>query len=339
MKFYMKTKKILCLLILSIISYTLFAQNIDYDTLSKKAKAYESKKLYASALCTYWDAWIFASSTQPEKASEAKNEFWKLGTTILDGNPGYGEFDDFTLYDDWVLLLKDFEQYWTENPPLGIQFDTLKKGNIDRTNRTISYSLIASYGYCPKVMDVCGILERGLQKVLRDDWDGISIAWPHISVYQNEVIKDGKYSRDGVLLFRVPYDWGASQDWDVNDRIAPATLSMGTTSGGYNGVLAFEFQIALVDEQGNIIARNTSYERHDDSWDNRDGYYDIFIFDGITPEVMKIIDSGKVDIVITKATVKYGKTTVNKADYLKEDWSKLQIKEYDAGSIYINKTP
>lgn len=105
----------------------------------------------------------------------------------------------------------------------------------------------------------------------------------------------------------------------------------------YNGKLLFEFQLALVDENGKILAKNTSYERHDDSWNNGSGYYDVFVFDGVTQDSMKIIDSGKAKIVITKASLRYGKTTVNDANNLDKDWEKLQIKEYDPSKIFINK--
>ena len=116
--------------------------------------------------------------------------------------------------------------------------------------------------------------------------------WPHVSVYQNDVEKDGKYFRNDCALFRIPYDWRAANDWNLYERIASAPFSMGTlweTREIYNGKLLFEFQIALVDENGKILAKNTSSERHDDSWNNGSGYYDVFVFDGVTQASMKII--------------------------------------------------
>lgn len=315
----------------------IFAQSDEYTTLLKKAKDYEEKKLYVSALCTYYDA---VKATPSQEDSEAMQNYKKLGGCIDIGNPGYGEFDEFSLYDDWLVLLKDFEQYWTENPPIAVHFEDIERGKIDRETRTASYSVKTWYGYSPKANIIGVRIINGLDKVRRDDWDGISFYWPHVSVYQNDVEKDGKYFRNDSALFRAPYDWGAASDWNLDERIASAPFSMGILWKNwkiYNGKLLFEFQLALVDENGKILAKNTSYERHDDSWNNGSGYYDVFVFDGVTQDSMKIIDSGKAKIVITKASLRYGKTTVNDANNLDKDWEKLQIKEYDPSKIFINK--
>lgn len=330
-------KKNICLILAFSATFLLFAQNAEYTTLVNKAKVYEAKKLYASALAYYYDA-LNADSSQ--KDSEDMQNYTKLADTIYNGKPGYGEYDDFSLYDDWLVLLKDFERYWTENPPIGLQFDDIEKGSIDRANRTVSYSVNVWYGYSQKAVYVASILKEGLEKVRRDDWDGVSVYWPHVSVYQNDVAKDGKYFRDGVALFLAPDDWHARAEWDLYDRIAPAAFSMGVIWDNgyrYNGKILYEFQLALVDENGNVLAKSTGYKRFDDSWDDGYGYHDIYTFSGISPETMKLIDAGNTKIVITKATLRYGKTTVRNADYLKDEWDNLQVKEYAPDSIYINK--
>lgn len=338
----MKLKKIvgLAVVFVFVAGCALFAQTAEYTTLLKKAKDFEEKKLYASALCTYYDA---LEADPSQKDSEDMQNYKKLGSCIDIGNPGYGEFDEFSLYDDWLVLLKDFEQYWTENPPIAVQFEDIEKGKIDRETRTASYSVKTWYGYTLKAIKIGVKIINGLDKVRRDDWDGISFYWPHVSVYQNDVEKDGKYLRNGAALFRAPHDWGAADAWNLDERIASAPFSMGIlwenakTYKTYNGKFLFEFQLALVDENGKVLAKNTSYERHDSSWNNSSGYYDVFTFDGVTQDSMKIIDSGKAKIVITKASLRYGKTTVNNADNLDKDWEKLQIKEYDPSKIFINK--
>ena len=85
-----------------------FAQSAEYTVLVKKAKDYEAKKQYASALGIYWDA---VAAEPSEKSQEAVEVFLKLEDLIKSGKPGYDEFDEFSLYDDWVLLCKDFECY------------------------------------------------------------------------------------------------------------------------------------------------------------------------------------------------------------------------------------
>lgn len=310
-----------------------FAQNAEYNALLAKAKEYESKKLYASAMGTYWDA---VAADMSQKGGEAEQNYEKLGKLIADGKPGYGDFDEFSLYDDWVALLKDFERYWTENLPVGVLFGDIEKGAIDRESRTATYYVYADYGYTAKVYDMCSFIRKGLKQVRRSDWDGVSEYWPHISVYQNVVEKDGKYFRDETALFKAPHDWGTFTKWNVSGQIAPAAFGMGiiwTNNSHYNGKLLYEYHIALTDENGTILAQNTSRDRKDDSWSNGSGYYEIFEFAGIKPDVMKILDAGKTKIMITKVLLKYGKTTTNNADYLEEEWKKLPTKDYDANKV------
>ena len=119
-------KKLLIQLTFLALSLAVFAQSAEYKALLKKAKNYEAKKQYASALGTYWDA---AAAEKSDQAAEAVESYLKLETIIEDGKPGYGEFDEFTIYDNWVLLLKDFERYQTENPSL---VNNLLKGLNER---------------------------------------------------------------------------------------------------------------------------------------------------------------------------------------------------------------
>ena len=56
----------------------------------------------------------------------------------------------------------------------------------------------------------------------------------------------------------------------------------------------------MTDENGTILAQNISRDRKDVSWSNGSGYYEIFEFAGIKPDVMKILDTEKTKIMITK---------------------------------------
>ena len=102
--------------------------------------------------------------------------FLKLEDLIKNGKPGYGEFNEFSLYDDWVLLCKDFEHYWTENPPITFRPLKIRKGDIDRATRTATYYAHVVVGEMSKKEErIESILETGLKKVRRRDWDELTV--------------------------------------------------------------------------------------------------------------------------------------------------------------------
>lgn len=174
-----------------------FADEAQYKKLLAEAKSYEAKKQYASALGTYWDA-VVAEPT--EKSREAQDAFLKLEAVIKDGKPGYGEFDEFSLYDNWVILLKDCERYFTENPAHSFLLSTPQKGDIDRTSRTVIYMVTVTSGFSEKAVRILNDLQGGMKKSRKKDWVDISEEWPFVSVHANS-FKEGSYFKDGVALF------------------------------------------------------------------------------------------------------------------------------------------
>ena len=175
----------------------LFAQSAEYAALLKKGKDYEAKKQYASALGTYWDA-VAAEPT--EKGKDAYDAFLKLEAVIKDGKPGYGDFDEFSIYDNWVLLLKDCERYFTENPAHAFYLSAPQKGDIDRTTRTATYKVTVTSGFSEKAVRIVNSLADGLKKSRKNDWTDISEKWPFVSVLATS-FKEGSYLKDGIAIF------------------------------------------------------------------------------------------------------------------------------------------
>ena len=167
----------------------LFAQSAEYAALLKKGKDYEAKKQYASALGTYWDA-VAAEPT--EKGKDAYDAFLKLEAVIKDGKPGYGDFDEFSIYDNWVLLLKDCERYFTENPAHAFYLSAPQKGDIDRTTRTATYKVTVTSGFSEKAVRIVNSLADGLKKSRKNDWTDISEEWPFVSVLATS-FQEGSY--------------------------------------------------------------------------------------------------------------------------------------------------
>lgn len=265
----------------------IFAQSDEYTTLLKKAKDYEEKKMYASALGTYWDA---IAAEPSEKSKEAIEAFQKIEGVIRSGKPGFGEYDEFSIYDEWVLLAKDFERYFTENPPVTFEVRGIQKGDIDRATKTATYKADVVISFeSVKEEKIQDIVLSGLEKVRRSDWDAL-VKWPRKSVVADDAKKDGNFLRDGIALF-VPY--GEYEDYEYY-----AVLSF-MYSSGYNHDL-YDIEVSIVDENGEILASTKEYEKQCEI------VGDFYIFRGIDQTTMKIIDSGKAKVKLSSVSLWYG---------------------------------
>ena len=321
----------------------LFAQSAEYAALLKKGKDYEAKKQYASALGTYWDA-VAAEPT--EKGKDAYDAFLKLEAVIKDGKPGYGDFDEFSIYDNWVLLLKDCERYFTENPAHAFYLSAPQKGDIDRTTRTATYKVTVTSGFSEKAVRIVNSLADGLKKSRKNDWTDISEEWPFVSVLATS-FKEGSYLKDGIAIF---YQNGdeikisgtknvmggkqivaaafANSAWVLSDSdvdVAKATKKLTDTDrymtkgdrmsyeiqqnflGAFAAVAAQTMNnFSLYDITLAIVDENGK-ELIKGSRLLLDNNQKEYTFSGVSQDIMKLIDSGKARVVPTGLFLEYGK--------------------------------
>ena len=107
----MKLKRLFATAISFIIGIAAFAQNSDYSSLLTKAKEYETQNKWVYAAATYFDAMVQNPTAQGIDAYTGFNEILEL---FYNGNPGKGEFDDFTKADAWLALAKEAEEYFDQ---------------------------------------------------------------------------------------------------------------------------------------------------------------------------------------------------------------------------------
>ncbi|MCR5613796.1 hypothetical protein [Treponema sp.] len=287
----MKLKNFFSIAVICVTATTSFAQNKSYSDLYKKAKTFESQKQYVYALANYWDAIVADPS---ENCKEAVDAFNKLAYVIKNGNPGYGTFDEFSIYDEWVLLCKNFEKYWTENLPFSVEFGPITKDELNRENKTASYRAdIYFNSESNKYQAILSILKEGLKKSRRNDWTDIHEYWPQKSVYANQAKKTQKYLIDGVPLFVDDED-----HFELDFFAIPASLGFSWHAYSLTGF--FSIELSLVDNNGNVISKSRSYKPNGE----QRGHH--FTFTNIDRTSMQIIDSGNAHAVITDVTVYYG---------------------------------
>lgn len=262
---------------------TCFAAESDYDALFAKARKYEEQGRYMYALGTYWDA----MKADPKKAKDAYYALYDLGNTIADGNPGRGSFDEFTIYDGWLALCKDFEQYWTENCPNSFTF-TIRKGELDMATRTATYYVHITVNTSSKFNDTAGFVLNGLKSKRQKSWKGIPEAWPALSVYWNE---EKNMKKNGVALFRPIVN--RSQYNSI-----PATMWFLYSYDNKSSLYDVKFDVT--DENGKVLLS---------SGRKRMGSSGGYEFKNVSQDLMKIFDSGKARIVPTGVWLEYGQLT------------------------------
>ena len=156
-------KKKIFIFLIMVVSAFLYAET--YEELLKKAEQYEAKKEWFYALGSYYDAIKIANDSDT-----ARQKFGQLSDCIKNGNPGYGSFNDFTLHDEWVNLIKNAEKYFTETFPYSITFDSLESSSINYEKKTADYKLSLEVKNSCFYDNALEILRTGYQKARRSDW-------------------------------------------------------------------------------------------------------------------------------------------------------------------------
>ena len=175
-------KKFIVMAVSAILSTTLFAQNAEYEKHFEKAKEYESQKKWIYALGEYYDAMTAKLSETNIDNYESYEAWINIADKINNGNPGIGEYDDFDYVDSWLLLLQEYERYWTENCPKTIYFDKPVRTELNREKKTADYSITINLIDNLKFQEIDKIIQNGFKKAYKDDWNIKYLKdWPKVS--------------------------------------------------------------------------------------------------------------------------------------------------------------
>ena len=254
-----------------------------YKTHLSKAKEYESKKRYAYALGAYYDA--MGVDFAPDEKQEAINGYSTLVKSILSGNPGLGSYNEFTIHDEWKNLLIDAEKFGCSFNPFEVTVGNLEKGDLDYTTKTASYSASVSYKVGNRYKYTIGIIENGYKKAYKEDWKDLPKEWPTYSVsYKGNDV----YNVEGVCIFAVKKDKFSNAHYNafaVNE-LSHAEIVLGRYMWNFFNTL-MDCKFNIVDENGKELVKPVRCLL---------GYEKTVTFKGITPDVMDLIENGKVSI-------------------------------------------
>ena len=318
----MNFKKILVIVIILVHGVFVFSQSEDSKMHFEKAKQYENNKQLIYALGEYYDAYV-----SDVNQTEARERFGVLLDAISEGNPGVGDFDVFELYDDWILLLQDYEKYWTEYCPFIIKIPVLEKKNLNIENKTATYNYkIDYYEDTEKFSRITKAVKIGLYRVyttqkwnkdylysLTNDRNG-SPYWHTTTVY-NEIFR---YHNYGVRLLasttRLPY----LEEWYEGARTWATSSSLFTT--------LYDISFEIIDDEGNLIKK---IDRQ---------LVNSFMRElTVTAKDMKKIDNGEYRIVPTGIHLFYGNPEENPAITFKGDGERNFLQKLSEIEIDLTK--
>ena len=285
----------------------------------------------------YWDA---MEAEEKRNGTEAYEAFLKITKALQEGNPGIGTFDDFSLYDGWVSLCKDYEIYWNEHVSeiYALSF-TYKKDALDMKTRTATYDFGVIQRTTPKFEYIYAAV-KGLDKSRRKDWVEIPGMWPTVSIFKDSstipvVTYTWDYSKDKRDPYEVYYgeevelkkpsifEIHSFQKYTPQGKISTVTMPAWSVlnravleegknlyGGNFSCIeweSAIKIQFHIDDENGRIIGKmdKASYmypdiKKYGDTGSYVSCYQKI---SGIAASDVKIMDEGKFSIIIDTFTL------------------------------------
>ena len=160
--------------------------NLKYEELKKENKVCH---LLAFLYEIYSDSDLKSSST--------RDYYISLSENIKQGNPGFGNYDDFSKYDNWILLLKDTEKYFSEHSLYELIPENLTLISSNMKERTYTYGV----KFSQKKSEIFDVIKTGFDKAWNESWSDVPKNWPKYSIYMKNVEKRMLKMEEGCALY------------------------------------------------------------------------------------------------------------------------------------------
>lgn len=226
-----------------------------------KAKSYEAEKKWAWALNAYFDA--LATDESVDAKLSAYQDYLKLKTAIETGNPGFGNFNAFTIHDEWKNTIVEAENYAKTYCFYNIRFGDLIQDSLNYETRTAKYTANISYERNERYDFVLGTLAKGFRSAYKSDWNDMAEDWP-------------KYANSDACV----YNSSSYYSYKYNAFTEPK---------------CYEVSYVLVDDSGKEWSTKKTATLGE-----------TIALEGITPELMTLIDNKQAYLKPLEVTLNYG---------------------------------
>ena len=301
----MKSKSVAFLLII-LICLPCFAETTKYTDLYNQAQKYESEKKWIHALGAYYDA------LEENQTDEAYDAYKRIAKAIEDGQPGPGEFDDFSFYEDWLLLMAEYENYWLDYCPFEFRFINIQQKAIYLQNKTADYSVKIIPQETKKYIELHNTIEKGYKSASLT----LKIQkWPNISLCNNPELTAQVKSNLAPTIIRSgkSFSYGSYSKLNaatalfVSDDVEGSFRISGTEYIELD-IAPYDIYFSLFDDNGNELLKLGHQVC---------GYAYTF---NVPSEIKNLIDNQKVSFNPTEIHLKYG--TIDSDNLLSPDWAK-----------------
>jgi len=260
-------------------------------------KNFETKKQWCHALGAYFDA----MSADENNTTNAGELFDKLAEQIFNGNPGFGEFNVFTLHDEWKNLLVETEKWASDFCTFyinlrGIRFN---RGELDYSTKTAEYNATGvTWGRLFKYKCIMGIIQEGYKKAVKNDWHDMVDAfyWPYISVLR---VEEGSLV-DGVPHFESANSFAFFVPRERSETVPDAYWNPVQRVNTYENsrLSLYDFKFNIVDKKGKVLATSKRWLL---------GEGDTITFPSVSVDFWDLVDSNEVSVEVSACYLIYGK--------------------------------
>lgn len=258
----------------------------------QKAIEYEDSKKWIWALDEYYNTII--SSKNNEEADIAYEAYKDLADIIESGKPGRGEFDRFSMYEEWRKLLIEAEDYGNNIFPYELYFGSFKAENINLREKIGDYSVPIAYHLSCRYFKTIGVIAKGYEKVDKNGWTELPKQFPGEPISKDSLSIEISSQKKSSFAFSIG--------------------NLNFPDG--NSVIPYEGIFIIKDRNGNVLAESEPYVigtklsgiQSNGLLPGIFSYQQPSVpFKNIPESVIKEIDAGNAYMQLKKVSILYGK--------------------------------
>ena len=159
----------------------------DAELTRKRIQLLKKEKKWCYLLGFYYDEFLKESGNS-DNYDAYYNAYKELRDLILSGKPGFGEYNDFQLHNEWKNLLIDAEKYGTEYGALHIGL-SCKRVKLNYENSTADYEVVVYHDFSDRYKYTIDIIRRGYMKAYKEDWNDL----PSVAKYPDSSYMESGY--------------------------------------------------------------------------------------------------------------------------------------------------
>lgn len=268
-----------------------------------KAKEFEENKNWIWALDEYYNA--LDSWQDSDEAAVAYAAYKELADIIESGKPGRGEFDTFSIYDEWKNLLLEAESYGNKIFPYEISFSSLKTTLLNRETKTADYAVYLETFFSTRYLKTIGVVANGYNKIDKNGWTGMPASFPGEPV-SKESLSSEFYYNDYI------YHKDAGIQTNAFAIIQTKNYYVETLGFERPRIIPYEGIFIIQNKDGTVLAESEpiiigSSDMSENDEINGGTPHGIIRFKGVTEDCIRAIEAKQAYVSCKKMSMIYGK--------------------------------